>query len=89
MLAYNAIRRSDVGRNSASERLPTIRWVSRHGLSRREPMDRFTAEQARTWDAWQHANAESARRGEHIARLAFGVSVAAAALAAIAAAMWR
>ena len=48
----------------------------------------FTAEQARTWDAWRHANAESARRSERVARLAFGVTIAVAALAAIAAAMW-
>ena len=51
-------------------------------------MDAFTAEQTRTWDAWQHANAESARRSERVARLAFAVTIGVAALAAIAAAMW-
>ena len=52
-------------------------------------MDAFTAEEARTWDAWQHANAKTARRSEQLARLAFGATIAVAALAVIAAAMWR
>lgn len=51
-------------------------------------MQDFTAEQATRWDAWQHANAISARRSDRVARL-FGFTMLAAALTAVAIALWR
>ena len=51
-------------------------------------MQEFTAEQATRWDAWQQANAISARRSDRIARL-FGFTMLAATLTAVAIAMWR
>jgi hypothetical protein len=51
-------------------------------------MHEFTAEQANRWDAWQHANAISARRSDRVARL-FGFTMLAATLTALAVAMSR
>ncbi len=88
MLRHEPICRYDVGRHCAREWLPTIRSTNCHRLSRRDLMDEFTADQARRWDAWQHAHAVAARYSDRIARLSFGAALA-AALAAVAAAMWR
>lgn len=54
----------------------------------REPMHQFTPEQAVRWDAWQSANALSARRSDGIARL-FGFTMLAAILTGLAVALWR
>ena len=51
-------------------------------------MDEFTPAQAIRWDAWQHANAISARRSDRVARL-FSLTLLAATLAAVAVAMLR
>ena len=51
-------------------------------------MHDFTAEHTRRWDAWQHANAATARRSDRIARLFFGTILAAATLATVGTAMW-
>ena len=51
-------------------------------------MDEFTAEQARRWDAWQHAHAVAARYSDRIVRLSFGAALAGALAAVAAAARW-
>lgn len=51
-------------------------------------MHQFTPEQAVRWDAWQSANAVSARRSDGIARL-FGFTMLAAILTGLAVALWR
>ena len=51
-------------------------------------MGEITLEQTARWDAWQHANALSARRIDRVARL-FGVALLAATLTAVAVTMWR
>lgn len=51
-------------------------------------MHDFTPEQAGRWDAWQQANAVSARHSDRVARL-FGLALMAATLTGVAVAMWR
>ena len=51
-------------------------------------MPEFTSEQTARWDAWQSANAVSARRSDRVARI-FGLTLLAATLTAVAVAMWR
>jgi hypothetical protein len=50
-------------------------------------MHEFSPDEARRWDAWQRANALSARRTDRIRR-GVGVIVLAAALVALALAVW-
>lgn len=49
-------------------------------------MREFTPDETDRWDAWQHANAVSARRADRVARLV-GVTLLAATLTAVAVAM--
>jgi hypothetical protein len=48
----------------------------------------FTPEQAGRWDAWQRANALSARRGDRISR-AIGATISLVLLIAVGVAIWR
>ena len=50
-------------------------------------MSQFTPEQTVRWEAWQQANAVSARRSDRVARL-FGLVLLAGTLAALAVAIW-
>lgn len=51
-------------------------------------MHEFSAEHAGRWDAWQSANAASARRSDRTAGL-FGITLLAATLAAFAVTVWQ
>ena len=51
-------------------------------------MPEFTPAHAARWNAWQQANAVSARRGDAVARL-FGFTLLAGAVTAVAVALWR
>jgi hypothetical protein len=51
-------------------------------------MHEFTPDEARRWNAWQQANAVSARRGGRLAGL-FGLAMLTAMFAAVALALWR
>jgi hypothetical protein len=51
-------------------------------------MHGFSPEQTALWDAWQHTRAVRAGRSDRIASL-FAVTLLAAALTAVAVAIWR
>ena len=61
---------------------------SLHRTTGRKPMHEFTPEQACRWDAWQNANAVSARRSDRVARL-FAFTMLTATLMVVAVAVWR